>query len=164
MSHDTLLTTERCVLDVLQTCDCGSVLKLQTDSDVRRFLGGPVDEATFEARFLRLLKQEPGERRWVICGQKDNTFIGLVYLAPHHDGETEVSYELLSEWWGMGLAAEAVGAVIKFGLDKLKLVRVVAETQSANLKSRQILECLGTQVIGSVERFGARQVIYTTEC
>ena len=64
----------------------------------------------------------------------------------------------------MGLAAEAVEAIIKFGLDKLKLVRVVAETQSANLKSRQILECLGTQVIGSVEKFGARQVIYTTEC
>jgi ribosomal-protein-alanine N-acetyltransferase len=164
MSNDTLLTTERCVLDVIQSGDYGSVLKLKTDPDVRLFLGGPVDEATFDDRFSRLLKQGPGEWRWVIHGQNDNTFIGLVYLVPHHDGETEVSYELLPEWWGMGLAAEAVGAVIAFALEELKLERVVAETQSANLKSRQLLERLGLQVIDSVERFGAQQVIYATEC
>ena len=162
MSKATLLTTERCVLDTLQHGDRESVLKLQTDPAVRRFLGGPVDEASFDARFSRLLKQEPGEWRWAIRGQSDNTFVGLVYLAPHHDGETEVSYELLPEWWGMGLAAEAVRAVIKFGLNELKLVRVVAETQSANLKSRQLLERLGFTQIGSTERFGAQQVIYAT--
>ena len=68
MSNDTLLTTERCVLDVIQSGDYGSVLKLKTDPDVRLFLGGPVDEATFDDRFSRLLKQGPGEWRWVIHG------------------------------------------------------------------------------------------------
>ena len=162
MPEGRLLNTERCVLDRVRAEDREDVLRLKTDAEVRRFLGGPIAEETFDARFAGMLAPEPGSYCWSIRTENGNAFIGLVYLGPHHDGETEVSYELLPAWWGKGLAAEAVGAVISFALNELNLPRVVAETQSANRKSRQLLERLGMRLIDSVERFGAPQVIYST--
>ena len=43
-----MIHTERCILNRPEASDRGDVFRLRTDPDVRRFLGGPAEEATFD--------------------------------------------------------------------------------------------------------------------
>ena len=157
-----VIHTERCILNHPEAGDREDVFRLRTDPDVRRFLGGPAEVATFDYRFSHILESD-SDRYWAVRAGADRAFIGLVSLDPYHnDVDTEVSYEFLPEYWGKGFATESVGAVISFALKNLGLDRIVAETQAANLPSRRLLERLGMRMIGSVDRFGEEQAIYST--
>lgn len=88
--------------------------------------------------------------------------IGLVSLAPHHEGVyQEVSYQFLPCWWGKGYASEVVSVILHFALHGLNLSTVVAETQTANKASCQLLERLGMQLERTVFMFGAEQALYS---
>ena len=116
-----------------------------------------------ESRFSNMLKPDVSALRWAIRSKANRSFIGLVTLDKHRDGEdTEISFELLPEWWGQGYATEAVRAVIDYALKDLELPRVIAETQAANIASRRLLERLGMHPKQTVVRFGAKQIIYST--
>ena len=156
-----MIQTARCVLRPLQPNDLELVVALYTSEEVRRFLGGPVSEEVARSSFSALLKSS--EYYWVVR-TKDNSAIGTVSLGTHHDGmDTEVSYQVLPQWWGRGYAAEVMEAILAYARLELKLPRVVAETQSANAASRRLLERLGMRLEGTVERFGSEQAIYVTD-
>ncbi|MDJ0636087.1 MAG: GNAT family N-acetyltransferase [Xenococcaceae cyanobacterium MO_188.B29] len=104
-------------------------------------------------------------QHWVIRVKKNNFLvgIGIVSLGKHHNNiDTEISYQLLPEWWGKGYGTEAVQAVLNHALTVLGLPRVIAETQIANIASCRLLERMGMRLEGTVERFGAKQGIFTT--
>jgi len=137
-----MICTTRCELTTLRDTDLDYVVRLYTDTNVHRFLGGPVDEQTIHLRFAKLQKTDELNQCWVIRLKKDSSFVGIVSLGTHHDGiDTEISYLLLPEWWGRGYATEAVQAVVTHALTSLGLPRVIAETQTCNdslpLVSRQ---------------------------
>lgn len=77
---------------------------------------------------------------------KNNEFIGLVSLDKHVDGDKEVSYEFLTAWWGQGYATEVIGQVIKYAFEELEIVKLLAETQTANLSSCKLLERVGMKL------------------
>lgn len=155
------LQTTRCHLTALKKSDLGHMIALRTNEDVRRFLGGPATEETITTRFADMLKPKASTHQWAVRTKKDNAFIGLITLDPHHSGtDLEVSYEFLPQWWGNGYATETIGAVIDHAFNDLNLPRLLAETQMANTASRRLLERLGFALEQTVERFGAQQAIY----
>lgn len=159
-----MIQTTRCKLDALRADDFDHVVKLRTSTKVRQFLGGPVKRKKMESRFSKMLEPDELIHRWAIRTKADDSFIGLVTLDKHPNGkDTAISYELLPEWWGQGYATEAVRAAIDRALNDLGLRRVVAETQTANIASRRLLERLSMCLEKTVERFGAEQVIYSTK-
>ncbi len=88
----------------------------------------------------------------------------MISLDPHHDGEaTEISFQILPEFWGEGFGTEAVRTVIRHAFDEKGLDRLLAETQAANTASRRLLTRLGMEEAGRVMRFGAEQIIYSLE-
>lgn len=130
--------------------------------EVRRYLGGPVDERGFEAGFAAKLSSDTNQLYWIIRQASDNEFMGSVSLDLHHDGvNTEVSYQLLPKWWGRGYATEVVQRIVKYAFEDLGLAKVVAETQIANKASCRLLEKSGMQLEQTVERFGAEQAIFS---
>ena len=158
-----VIQTGRCKLNAVKADDLDDVVKLRTSAAVRQFLGGPVERNLVESRFSNMLKPDVSALRWAIRSKANRSFIGLVTLDKHRDGEdTEISFELLPEWWGQGYATEAVRAVIDYALKDLELSRVIAETQAANIASRCLLERLGMHPEKTVMRFGAKQIIYST--
>ena len=159
-----MIQTTRCELTALQPDDLEYVVRLYTDADVRRFLGGPVGEEEIRSEFPMLIEPDTATQHWAIRLKDDNAFVGIVSLGAHHDGtDTEVSYQLLPEWWGQGYAKETVQAVVNYALGNLGLLRVIAETQTANVASCRLLESLGMRLERMVERFGAEQAIYATD-
>ena len=157
------LSTRRLSLTPLTPKDEAIVVDLLSNPQVRQYLGGPVPPAQRVARFQTYLKPPSGIGLWTIRQAELPEAIGLISLAPHHnDIDWEISYQLDPDHWNNGFATEAVGEVIAHAQNTLELPRVVAETQVANTASCRLLSRLGLFEIEQLERFGARQAIYST--
>lgn len=64
---------------------------------------------------------------------------GFLNRAPKHF-RAEVGFELSKQYWGKGIAAEALEAVIKFGFEHLQLERIEALIEPANTSSQKLVE------------------------
>ena len=129
-------------------------MRLLTDPEVRRFLGGPVGEAHAEAARVATV----GERWGAFCIADvvtDEVLGGCSF--GRWRGVLELTYELLPEHWGRGLALEGVGAALEWVWGSTEDDTVVAVTQTANLRSLRLLERLGFVAETEFEEFGAAQ-------
>jgi ribosomal-protein-alanine N-acetyltransferase len=145
----------------LQKDDYEDVKQLYVNEEVRKYLGGTWTEESIKASFDKMIKPTIDSIYWVVREKYTTKFVGLISLDIHHDGNsTEVSYQLLPEWWGAGYATEMVKEIIDYAFNKLNLPVVVAETQIANKASRKLLERLGMKLKETVQRFGEEQAIY----
>lgn len=157
-----MFETERCIISTLRKADFSDVKKLNINEDVRKYLGGIRQAASIEDVLVEMLHSGDDSFYWVIRKKHTDNFMGMVSLDPHHDGVYyEVSYQLLPDWWGVGYATEVVQLIINFALNELKLPKVIAETQTANIASCKLLEKLGMKLEGTINRFGAEQAIYS---
>ena len=159
-----MIQTIRCELTTLQNRDWELVMKLYTNVEVRRFLGGIIDLQNVRRKFWKMLQSDRA-KYWVIRVKENDLKcgIGIVCLSKHHNNiDTEISYQLLPQWWNKGYGSEAVGAIIERALTIDRLPRVIAETQIANTASCQLLESIGMSLERTVERFGAKQGIFST--
>ena len=155
-----LLTTKRCKLRTLNESDRENYVSLVCNDAVRRYLGGPSDKEHANEQFNRALN-DAIETFWVIEKVRNHEFVGTISLDSHHDGkDIEISYQLMPEHWGNGLATEVVSRVLSYAFDDLKHERIVAETQSANVASRRLLEKIGMIEEKVLERFGEQQALY----
>lgn len=138
----------------LLNTDFDLLLRLLTDSRVRRYLGGALATKEAIGRVEQLLRNKPDDY-WVI--EAESVSVGTVILSKHIDsGKAEISYQLLPEWTGKGLAFNAVRAI----LTTTSHSRVVAETQAKNVRSRKLLEKLGFQEAARLKRYGETQIYY----
>lgn len=155
-----VLETEKCKLIPLKETDYDEVIELFSCPEVRRHLGGPIETRHFEKKFDGMLC---AKEEWHFTMRRKDTqaFVGLVSLNDHQDGiGTEISYQLVKDQWGNGIATEAVFSVMDFVFETLKKSELVAETQTANERSCRLLERSGMCHINSVERYGEEQSIY----
>ncbi len=137
------IETARCRLTALEPADREDVAALYRCRETRRYLGGVLDEQSFADRFSRMLGDDEG-RNWTIFTRDGHSFVGLVSIDRHHDGQDfEISYQILPALWGKGLGLETVRALIDYASSVLGLPKLVGETQTANLRSRKLLEQLG---------------------
>ncbi|KIV58534.1 hypothetical protein AM501_03675 [Aneurinibacillus migulanus] len=157
-----MLETNRCLLTKLQQANYEDVKKLYVNEEVRKYLGGTLKEETIKKSFFKMVQPTIDSLYWVAREKHSNEFIGLISLDTHHDGtSTEVSYQLLPQWWGAGYATELVKEIIDYAFNQLNLPEVIAETQTANNASRRLLERLGMELVQTVQRFGEEQAIYS---
>ena len=157
-----MIETERCFIHSFQKSDSEDVKELYGNEEVRKYLGGVRDEDSMEVALQEVLQSNDGSHYWVVRKKDGNHFLGMVSLSPHHDGVYfEVSYQFLPKWWGVGYATEVVQAVLDYAFVEMKLSKVVAETQTANVDSCRLLERLGMSVEKTLERFGAEQALYS---
>lgn len=155
--------TNRCKLFKIQETDYEDIKKLYADEKVRQFLGGIIEEDIYRIKFISMCEIESKELYWVVRLKDDNTFVGLISLDLYHDGvSTEISYQILPEYWGYGYGTEIVQKVISISFEEYNLTKIVAETQTANKQSCKLLKRIGMNLESTVERFGAEQSIFST--
>jgi RimJ/RimL family protein N-acetyltransferase len=149
-----VLETDRLRLWPCATADVPALHALWTDPEVRRYLwdGEVVDrdrvravvdrsDADFRVRGFGL---------WLV-GLRADEAVGFCGLRSEHDlaeprpepGAAELLYGLHPRWWGLGLAGEAAGAVLRHALGTLGVTQVVAAADAPNLRSLRLLERLG---------------------
>lgn len=72
-------------------------------------------------------------------------FIGLVVplFAAHFTPCIEIGWRLAADYWGCGLATEGAHRVLRHAFTEMDLQEVVSFTNSANIRSRRVMEKLG---------------------
>ena len=89
--------------------------------------------------------QRRGFGLWAVFDRKTNNFMGECGLREENDTgeEVELSYGLLPEFWGGGLATEAAKTVLDYGTKELGLKTICGFAQKKNAASLHILTKFG---------------------
>lgn len=159
-----MIETPRLLLCRPKNDDMLIIEKLWRDKTVRQFLGGIISG--------NLVKQKAAELKnhwdlyqfgqYVVFEKVYRKIIGLCGLHHSEDG-IELSYMFFSEFLGKGFAREAAEKCIDYGFNTLKLDKIIAVTQEANIKSRQLLQMIGMRHIRNFERFNAAQCLFALD-
>eukprot|EP00727_Mastigamoeba_balamuthi_P001134 m51a1_g11017 hypothetical protein (179) ;mRNA; f:389173-389767 len=85
---------------------------------------------------------------------KENEFVGVAGLKPcaeKDDAGTvlEMGVHLRPQFWGMGIAREALEAVVRFAFEERGAAAVYAGHHPDNARSRKVLLSLGMQCMGA---------------
>lgn len=155
------LETENCLLAPITDDDRENIFSLYTNAQTRAFLGGPVLDKDMLNKQFDEIQSCTDRLNWSIHLKKDDRFVGMINVHPHHDeAEQEISYQLSPDHWGKGFAQETVNCVLSYMAGTKKLRRILAETQKANIASCKLLEKLGMIPLKTITRFGETQIIY----
>ena len=149
-----LLKTERLNLRTISLANLDDMTRLNRDPAVMRYIGdGAVwTRAQSEARIRRMLRvyeNFPGLGMWIGEEQSTGRFVGAYVLnyIPN-TVEVEVGYRLCKSAWGRGFATEGARALVRYGLLKLGLYRVVGLTHPDNEPSKRVLMKAGLRPAG----------------
>jgi ribosomal-protein-alanine N-acetyltransferase len=144
-----VLETERLILREIRPDDVEDVFRIYSDPQVIRYWGSApliaIDEARLKIQSTAEAFQAREGIRWAFTRKGEDRLIGSGghwRLLKQHQ-RSEIGYELAPEHWGQGLVAEAFGAILRFGFERMGLHSVEAHIDPANVASRRVLEKLG---------------------
>ncbi len=152
------IVTERLRLRPADEADKPVLVELLTDPEVRRYLGGPVDDETVEQFRGSVVGERPDS--FVVEHREDGVAVGVVTLGRDREREDlEVSYQFVPSVWGQGVAFEAVEAVLAWAWPRNPDASIIAVTQTANERSLRLLDRLGFVAEREFEEFDAPQTL-----
>jgi RimJ/RimL family protein N-acetyltransferase len=157
-----VLETPRLIMRPLTRAYLADLVDMYEDPEVTRFLKS-LDEA---GHLQRLRESEEmwatrGYGRAAIHDRATGRFVGrggLQYWA--HFDEVEVTWALRREAWGQGLATEAGGAWLDWGLEHLDVSYVTAYVDPENAASRSVAERMGMAVLRTDVQHDRRVLVY----
>lgn len=148
--------------------DVDAMAAVYGDADAMRWVGdgSPLDrtgcEKWVEVTFANYRKRGYGmaalelKTSGAVIG-----FCGIVH--PDQQPEPEIKYALLKDYWGQGLASEAVAGMLLYSREQLGLPRVIATVAPENLASQRILIKSGMVETGRRSEDGAEEdVVFET--
>lgn len=145
-----ILETRRLILRRQMLDDLDSLFALYRDPEVIRYI--PDAPRTYEETRDELEWHMNGHPKhpelglWTTIHKETNRFIGRCGLLPWTiDGqnEVEVAYLISREYWGQGLGTEAAQAILDYGIEKLKLSRLICLIDEGNTASIKVAEKIG---------------------
>lgn len=119
------------------------------DPRVAATLGGVLSEETLSEVMVRNLQHwsEHGFGIWNFFRKADGEFVGRCGLRrvtlDNGCREVELSYTVMADLWGRGLATEMSLGVLSAGFELMDFKSIVAFTLPHNLASRRVMEKLG---------------------
>jgi RimJ/RimL family protein N-acetyltransferase len=146
--------------------DLEPIIEMDADPLVRRFIGGPLDQATHRAEVRwRIVEGRPEPHAsWAIEWRDHRGLIGLCHLSPSEEtGLTQIGWRLHTSAWGQGVATEAARAVLARALGPIELPVIVALIHPANHASIRVAEKIGMTPAGVVPYRGVLQTLYRVE-
>ena len=144
----------------IQESDIDSLFRLFSEPEVMRYWSrGPMTDRQEAVTYAQSVLEGFSRRdqlSWIVADAESDAMIGttsLYEINPQH-GRAGLGYALLPEYWGKGLAKEAITLALCYGLLELGLHRIEADTEPNNARSNRILETLGFKREGLLrERF-----------
>lgn len=149
------LRTRRLLLRPLTERDAECLLALYGNEEFMRYSGMDLWRSLDDAQ--NFLIRAAGQARDGMAIRKalllDHQFIGTCSLLniDSHDRRCEIGYGLAPTHWGLGLAREAVEAMLEHAFTRLSMRRIEAYVDPRNLASIRILECFGFRLEGTLK-------------
>lgn len=154
-----IIETRRLILRRVTTEDAHDMFKYLSDKDVVKHMGlvpyQTVKDVLGEIRWYNSIYEEGTGIRWGITLKDFDKVIGscgfLNMLTKHY--RAEVGFELSKDYWGKGIASEALEAVVKYGYHHFNLERIEALIEPANLPSQKLVEKRGFRREGLLRHY-----------
>lgn len=148
-----MLTTPRLAIRELTLTDFEAFWRLESNTEVYRYLGyAPLHNRTeAELQLLHHMKQyqQYGMGRWAVVDKNSQQFIGLcgVRFAPETENNRsnfyDLGYRLLPEYWGKGFATEAAKACVHYAFDVLQVPEIISMIHVNHYASKRVAEKCG---------------------
>ena len=144
-----ILQTERLTLRKLTPRDAADMYDYAHREDVTRYLTWkPHPDLAYSREYLEYLQGRYAGGMyydWGIIDRADNKMIGTCGFTSFtctHD-KAEIGYVIHPDYWGKGIAPEAVKTIIDFGFENLHLHRIEAKFIKGNDRSLRVMEKVG---------------------
>ena len=141
-----ILTTERLTLRQLVIADEQEIFTLRSDGEINKYLDRQVSNTIDDARnFINKVNENINKNDslyWAITLSDKNILVGTICLFGFSDEnyKCEIGYELLTNFQGQGIMNEAVGKVIDYAFNTIKVKIIEASLHRDNLSSIKLLE------------------------
>jgi [ribosomal protein S5]-alanine N-acetyltransferase len=89
---------------------------------------------------------------WSVINKNENRVIGTVDLYLKLDRAASIGAVIHREYWGKGIASEALKEVIGFGFDIMELIRIEGKCESNNMASEKMLKKLRMTYEGTLRK------------
>lgn len=145
------LETERLVLRPVTLADALEMFAYASDEKMARYVF-PVHQSlqdTKESIATYFMAAPFGKYGLIV--KETGQFIGTIDLrvnASHANGE--LGYALSRAFWGQGYMPEAASELLRFGFEKLDLIRIGAVHDQDNPKSGRVMEKIGMKKEGKI--------------
>ncbi|NYF25382.1 GNAT family N-acetyltransferase [Sporosarcina sp. JAI121] len=154
-----VIETRRLILREVTTADANDMFTYLSDKDVVKPMGlfpfQTVKDVWDEISWYQSIYEEGTGIRWGITLKGSGKVIGscgfLNMLSKHY--RAEVGYELSKDYWGKGIASEALEGVVKYGYQHFNLERIEALIEPANLLSQKLVEKQGFRKDGLLRHY-----------
>lgn len=117
------------------------------DLDVQKYMPGPMNTPVSDRKQIEYLKEcecDTLGAYWSIVAKEDNALVGSVAITDMIGETGELGIVMgEKEYWGKGIASEAVALAVKFVLNNLNITRVTAEYEEGNVAVQKVLERAG---------------------
>jgi ribosomal-protein-alanine N-acetyltransferase len=137
-----ILRTDRLILRPQEEADAAALFVILSDPRAMRFWNRSTIARL--AVVQELVREQQAAMADGLCCYwtitEHGEAIGSVDLSLIQDGSAELGFLLKPDRWGLGLASEAVAAVIAHGFETLHLMRLAAAVQTANHAAARVLE------------------------
>lgn len=155
---------ESVYLRLVELADCGDRYRgWLADAEVNWFLETRWSEQTGEAirEFVTRMRSSDSDYLFAIVQIAGDRHVGNIKLGPVNPvhRHADLSYFIGErDVWGQGIATEAIRIATRFGFERLKLHRIQAVVDAANVRSAKALERAGFMREGV-----AREKLWTGE-
>lgn len=143
------LHTERLTLRRMRLSDAEDMYDYAHRADVTKYLRwSPHPDLYHTKDYLRYLSTRYATGSfydWAVIHKASGRMIGTCGFTAFNcpDDSAEIGYVLHPDFWGQGIAVEAVRAVLSFGFDNLLLHRVEARFIEENKASLRVMQKIG---------------------
>jgi len=148
------MQTIRLALRQVRSEDVERFYSLDREPSVMRYIadgkvGTRDSSAAAVVRAMRSYRLYPGMGKWIAEEKRGSRFLGWFSLNYVPDTvDIEVGYRLLPDAWGQGFATEGASALVRHGLDRLGLYRIIGLTHPDNVASQRVLQKAGLRDAG----------------
>ena len=138
------MTTERLRMDALTMEHIELLVALDADVEVMRYING--GQPTSRTEVAATIRASLGHR-WAAFTRSGGEFVGWFGMRPTSAAEYELGYRLRRPFWGLGLAVEGSGALLRWAFSEQSARRVWAQTMTVNARSRRVMEACGFRYV-----------------
>jgi len=160
------LETERLLFRTHEARDEAHFVGMQTDSEVRRYVGGqgwPLERALYRFRNEYLGRPTETYGLWATILKEEGRYIGCCGLRAAQGKAAHLGYYFARPYWRRGFASEASKAFIDFAFTRLRLLRLLADVGEGNVVSEHILRKFGFKCVDREEIPSSGRIILRYE-